>query len=66
MFQLFCFYRADELTRRKMMQNSGKFPSSPRKISPPQYNMKTEDPDPGQLLNEWLGELDNLQKVRKA
>ena len=48
------------------MQNSGKFPSSPRKISPPQYNMKTEDPDPGQLLNEWLGELDNLQKVRKA
>ena len=47
------------------MQNSGKYPSSPRKISPPQFNMKqtTEDPDPGQLLNEWLGELDNLQKV---
>ena len=25
--------------------------------------MATSDPDPGQLLNEWLGELDNLQKV---
>ena len=64
-FSLF-FYRADELTRRKMMQNSGKYPSSPRKISPPQFNMKqnsVEEPDPGQLLNEWLGELDNLQKV---
>ena len=65
-FSLF-FYRADELTRRKMMQNSGKYPSSPRKISPSQFNMKQnsaiEEPDPGQLLNEWLGELDNLQKV---
>ena len=49
-----------------MMQNSGKYPSSPRKISPSQFNMKqnsVEEPDPGQLLNEWLGELDNLQKV---
>ena len=49
------------------MQNSGKYPSSPRKISPSQFNMKQnsaiEEPDPGQLLNEWLGELDNLQKV---
>ena len=23
-----------------------------------------DETDPGQLLNEWLGELDNLQKVR--
>ena len=72
-FLLF-FYRADELTRRKMMQNSGKYPpSSPRKISPStQFNMKMqnstvgEEPDPGQLLNEWLGELDNLQKVNNS
>lgn len=41
-----------------------------RKISPPNYGLKNsnavqngEEPDPGQLLNEWLGELDNLQKV---
>ena len=41
--------------------------SSPaRKISPPNYTMKNaaDETDPGQLLNEWLGELDNLQKVR--
>lgn len=46
--------------------------SSPsRKISPPgnyalknSSNHSAEEPDPGQLLNEWLGELDNLQKVR--
>ena len=40
--------------------------SSPaRKISPPNYTMKNaaDETDPGQLLNEWLGELDNLQKV---
>merc|ERR1740129_1290762 len=39
--------------------------SSPaRKISPPNYTMKNaaDETDPGQLLNEWLGELDNLQK----
>merc|ERR1719266_1397317 len=39
---------------------------TPRKMSPSQFNMKQnsaiEEPDPGQLLNEWLGELDNLQK----
>lgn len=41
-----------------------------RKLSPQSYNLKNsdsptvaEEPDPGQLLNEWLGELDNLQKV---
>jgi hypothetical protein len=51
--------------------------SSPsRKLSPPSPAMMSrnmtssklspnEDPDPGQLLNEWLGELDNLQKVKK-
>ena len=54
-------------------------PNNSRKISPnfggangaggvKSNNMKTiinkEEPDPGQLLNEWLGELDNLQKVK--
>ena len=50
--------------------NSMMMPQS-RKISPPNYAMKsngglehsTQEPDPGQLLNEWLGELDNLQRV---
>ena len=39
--------------------------SPTRKISPPNYTMKNaaDETDPGQLLNEWLGELDNLQKV---
>ena len=41
---------------------------SPRKISPTGLKQapvggSTAEPDPGQLLNEWLGELDNLQKV---
>ena len=47
-----------------MMSSSSK--SSPRKISPSLKQtsaVTTTDPDPGQLLNEWLGELDNLQKV---
>ena len=47
-----------------MMSSSSK--SSPRKISPSlkqTSTVATTDPDPGQLLNEWLGELDNLQKV---
>ena len=47
-----------------MMSSSSK--SSPRKISPSLKQtsaVATPDPDPGQLLNEWLGELDNLQKV---
>ena len=60
----FSLCRADELTRRKMMSSSSK--SSPRKISPSLKQtsaVATPDPDPGQLLNEWLGELDNLQKV---
>ena len=43
-----------------MMSSTGTM----RKISPP--TAKSEDPDPGQLLNEWLGELDNLQKVSKV
>ena len=45
--------------------------TAPRKISPNfgangGVNMKhcAAEPDPGQLLNEWLGELDNLQKVK--
>ena len=38
---------------------------SPRKISSTGLKQApvTAEPDPGQLLNEWLGELDNLQKV---
>ena len=44
---------------------------SPRKISPTGLKQapvggSTAEPDPGQLLNEWLGELDNLQKVSVA
>ena len=59
-------------------QNGFGTPSGQRKISPPNFGFKNSphggavvtdaqgqsaDPDPGQLLNEWLGELDNLQKV---
>lgn len=75
-FLFFFFCRADELTRRKMMsakqqqQPQPGYSSPSRKISPPNYPLKNssnhsavEEPDPGQLLNEWLGELDNLQKV---
>ena len=37
---------------------SGGTTSPSRKVTPPNF----DETDPGQLLNEWLGELDNLQK----
>ncbi len=73
-------FSADELNRRKMKnQQNNQTGSSPATMASPAgktgsssaaskpkttgYDMDT--PDPGALLNEWLGELDSLQKVNK-